>query len=156
MKFDEQILQQITVDVCHTMLGVELVPSDLDFVICDQMAASIEIQGRVNTTIEVFAHDQLVMIFAEAMFCTECENLTEEEIRDAFGEVTNMIGGNVKAYVEDETQLTQPIVYRPDNMLVRILHGKVRTAFKCRGHQLTVILREDEASLKTHHPIAIN
>lgn len=144
MPIDEQSLQQIAIDVCHTMLGFELTPTRPGKDTARLLVASVEIRGGRNAVVNVFAHEQLLAAFAEAMFCVERASLSEEEIRDAFGEIANMIGGNVKGafHSEDDLSLTLPTVREAKDLLDRLPHHSVRTTFDCCGHPLTIVLRE--------------
>jgi chemotaxis protein CheX len=44
------------------------------------------------------------------MFAMSEDELSEEEIRDAVGEIVNMVGGNLKGIVEGESSLSLPCV----------------------------------------------
>lgn len=144
MNIDEQNLQQITIDVCQSMLGLELKPIRSDIDIAQQLVASVEISGARHTAVEVFAHDDLMAAIAEAMFCSDRASLSEEEIRDAFGEIANMIGGNVKGVFgsDDELSLSLPTVGKAHDTLNRLPSDCVRTTFECCGHPLSIVLRD--------------
>jgi chemotaxis protein CheX len=44
------------------------------------------------------------------MFAMSEDELTEAEIRDAVGEIVNMVGGNLKGIVEGDSSLSLPCV----------------------------------------------
>ena len=90
------------------MLGLELSRTSDNIDTARQLVASVEIQGSQDYVVKVFAHDQLIASIAEAMFSSDRGSLTEEEIRDAFREIANMIGGNVKGLLGEETDLKLP------------------------------------------------
>ncbi len=144
MNFDEQQLQQITVDICETMLGLTLSPTGPEIDSARQLVASVEIHGERNAAVEVFAHQPLMAVIAEAMFCSDRGRLSEAEIRDAFGEIANMIGGNVKgAFACDgRLSITLPMIREAHDWLDRLPHGSLRTTFECCGYPLTIVLRE--------------
>ena len=69
MHIDEQTLQQITIDVCQAMLGLDLIPIPPKSNPTDQFIASVKITSRLNTFIvDVLGQDQLMGTIAEAMF----------------------------------------------------------------------------------------
>ena len=49
-------------------------------------------------------------VTAGIMFGTEPEAASDDEVRDALGELANMIGGNVKALLPSPSQLSLPTV----------------------------------------------
>jgi chemotaxis protein CheX len=61
---------------------------------------------------------------AAAMFGIEADDLGDEELVDALGEVTNMIGGNVKALVGGNV-LSLPSVTRGRDFLVAVPGSRV-------------------------------
>ena len=142
MQFDEQMLQQITMDVCQSMLGLELIPISPGINMANQLVAAVEIRGARRKIVEVFAHDHLMANIAEVMFASDRGSLSEEEIRDAFCEIANMIGGNVKGICGEEADLSLPIFGSADDSQDDLTNDRVRTTFECCGRPLTIVLRE--------------
>jgi chemotaxis protein CheX len=144
MNIDAQQLQQITIDVCQSMLGLTLHPISSEIDSARLLVASVEIRGERNAAVDVFAHEHLMAAIAEAMFCSDRGSLSQDEIRDAFGEIANMIGGNVKGMIggDSELSLTLPTVGDAKDSLDRLTHESLRTTFDCCGHPLTIVLRE--------------
>ena len=155
MELDEQNLQQITVDVCQSMLGLELSPMSPNIDTAHQLVASVEIRGGRHAVVEVFAHDDLMASIAEVMFSSDRGSLSEDEIRDAFGEIANMIGGNVKGGFGAEADLSLPVVGQAHDWLDNLPHGSLRTTFKCCGHPLTIVLREVVSPSQVAEPAAV-
>lgn len=67
---------------------------------------------------------------------------TSEEIRDALGELTNVIGGNIKALFPGPSQLSLPTVTIGADYELGVLESSPLTAvgFVCDGQPLTVSL----------------
>jgi len=156
MEIDEQTLQQITIDVCQTMLGLELNPISPDVGTTHQLVASVEIHGAQHAVVEVFAHGDLMAAIAEAMFCSERGDLSENEIRDAFGEIANMIGGNVKGCFGNESSLSLPVIGNAYDALKTLGNGSLRTTFQCCGHPLTIVLREFVSAVEIDELMTVN
>ena len=142
MQIGEQDLQRITLDVCQSMLGLELNPIAFDSDSARQLVASVEIRGDRRTVVEVFAHDHLMTAIAEVMFCSERGSLSEEEIRDAFCEIANIIGGNIKGSLAEEANLSLPVIGKAYDLMNDLPHGSLRTTFECCAHPLTIVVRE--------------
>ena len=155
MQLDESQLQMIAIDICQTMLGLELLPVNPDVDSTRQLVASVEIRGGRNTVVEVFASDELMARIAEVMFQSEHGSLSEGEVRDAFGEIANMIGGNVKGIYGEEADLSLPFVGQADNWQFRLPDGCLRTTFECCGSLLSIVLREVEPILPAMETVDI-
>ena len=65
------------------------------------------------------AHDHAVAA-AEAMFAAEPGTLSPDEVSDALGELTNMVGGNVKSLLPAPSTLSIPSVAEGDSFTVRV------------------------------------
>ena len=142
MLINESTLQQITIDVCQSMLGLDLIPIQVEADVARLLVASVEIRGDHLTVIEVFAHDQLMAKMAEVMFNSDQGSLSELEIRDAFGEIANMIGGNVKGSIGEEAALSLPMIGQGHDWQDRLPHGSLQTTFECCGFPLTIVVRD--------------
>lgn len=147
MLIDESSLQQITMDVCQSMLGLELVPIVPCLEPARQLVAAVEIRGEHHSVVEVFADPELMTRIAEVMFSSEGGSLSEDEVRDAFGEIANMIGGNVKGSFGEEAALSLPTIGEAHDWLKQLPDGCLRTTFECCGYPLTIVVREVRAEL---------
>ena len=139
-----ETLQQIALDVCQSMLGLTLTPADSQRqAVTPQLMARVEIHGEQRLVVEIFAHEQLTAVIAETMFAADRGSLSRDEIRDAFGEVANMIIGNIKTNLEDELgclALGVPTVTFGKNFSTRSTakHSWTLVPFTCEGCQLFV------------------
>ena len=157
MLIDDEYLQQITMDVCQSMLGLELIPINLTTEAASHKVASVEIRGGRHSVVEVFAHEQLMVAIAAAMFSSDGSSLSEAEIRDAFGESANMIGGNVKGGYGEDANLSLPTVGEAPDWISRLPNSCLRTTFECCGFPLSIVLRDlipnDENSQSESHVV---
>ncbi len=142
MQLEEEHLQQITIDVCQSMLGMELNPISPDIDTTNQLVAAVEIHGTRHSIVEIFAHINLMPSLAEVMFASNPGSLSEAEIRDAFCEIANMIGGNVKGWYGEESNLSRPSFDRADDWRNHLPQGSLYTTFECCGYPLSVVLRD--------------
>lgn len=109
-------------NVWSSVLGLELVRADeVDGKIGDTtITACVQITGRWEGAITVACSPGLATRLAGAMFAMEADELGDEEIRDAMGEIANMTGGNVKGMAPGENTLTLPTVTEGDESALTI------------------------------------
>jgi len=111
MMIDEEILQQVVTDVCSGMLGLHMEPSEaFNCDDADSLSAVIRISGDWDSLVQVLTPRKTAVAIASNMFDMSEAELTEAEIRDAVGEIANMVGGNLKGIVEGESSLSLPCV----------------------------------------------
>ncbi|MCA9058699.1 MAG: chemotaxis protein CheX [Planctomycetaceae bacterium] len=112
MTIDTSTMRQIISNVFDEMLGMPTapLPDPCDDIVCERIVAAIRITGALDKQVVVEAPSQAAISIAETMFACSADELTEEEILDAVGEVVNMIGGNVKGMFEGDSKLSLPDV----------------------------------------------
>jgi chemotaxis protein CheX len=110
MEVNPVLLEQIAVDVLNGMLGMNAVSEQTSPLQAEGLTASIRISGDWHAGLEVLTTRQGAARLAEQMFGTQMTDLTEGEVADALGEITNMIGGNIKGLTQGDTQLSLPCV----------------------------------------------
>ena len=77
----------------------------------DPIYAWIESQGDKQLRVMLAMEDSTSKDLTRAMYLLgETDEVTEEDQRDAFGEIVNVIGGNMKSIVEDSGNLVLPKV----------------------------------------------
>lgn len=102
----------ITQDVWVSFLGVEIHPIPVD----ESQAGRPSMVGAVRVTDAWFGAVVLEMTpglsrqVAATMFASTPDVVTDAEVVDALGELTNMIGGNVKSLLPAPSQLSLPMV----------------------------------------------
>lgn len=143
MFINPETLQQIAVDVCQSMLGLPLqLIGPQPRAVTPLLMACVEIRGEQAFMVEILAHEHLTEAIAEAMFAADHGSLSREEIRDAFGEVANMIGGNVKGLLGKEANLSLPFVSEVagDDLTGHLQRTSI--TFECCGYPLAFVIRE--------------
>lgn len=108
----------ITREVWSSFLGLELEPLHVDGVpdapvvpaTGAGMAGVVGISGAWNGSVTVECGVEHAQAAAEAMFAAEPGSLAAEEVADAWGELTNMVGGNIKALFPAPSALSVPSV----------------------------------------------
>ena len=107
-----QEMNKYATDCFSCMLGLDLLETPDAALIEDDgfMQATIKISGVWEAELNIYASVDLATTMASAMFAAAPEDLSDDEVRDAFGEVVNILGGNVKGGVEGECKLSLPCV----------------------------------------------
>lgn len=70
----------------------------------------IHVHGQQEASINIKVNEALAQEIASMMFGIPAQELADDEITDALGEITNMLGGSVKAYLPGESTLSLPTV----------------------------------------------
>jgi chemotaxis protein CheX len=108
---DEQIVG-ITQDVWSSFTGrpVEAAPGEAALDGGDVTVGRVEVTGGWRGWVLLACPTRLARTAAAAMFDRPAETLTDDEVADALGELTNMIGGNVKSLLPGPSRLSMPAV----------------------------------------------
>lgn len=115
MTIDEAILRQVVDDVCSGMLGLEMERSEeFNCEGIDALSAIIRISGSWDSMVQVLTPRKTAIAIASTMFAISKDELSEAEIRDAVGEIVNIVGGNLKGIVEGVSSLSLPCVGESD------------------------------------------
>ena len=140
MEFNTDALGQIVTDIWTSMLGfpVEARGEPIDVNGTRHLSASVQISGGWEGTVLVSCPETLAQRVAGVMFDTE--TASDDEIRDALGEVANMTAGNVRALVESYCRLSLPMVAEGKELAISIPGSKVvaQANFDCGEDPLSV------------------
>ena len=144
MEINKETIDQITTDVCDSMLGLTLVPSRVEQQPSENViVGTVRIAGDREAEVEVFASEDLGQKIGVAMFQMSEDELADDDVLDAIGEVANMIGGNVKGCYDSDCQLSIPEVERrPAAAVNDETSGHLDASFTFEGHPLVVRVRE--------------
>jgi len=138
MEIDYNIeINNYTIDIWNQILGLEVTPTQEDYSPTEKgvtLAGCVQIMGSWEGSIELLCPAELAKKVASIMFDTKLDETSEEDIKDALGELTNMTGGNIKSLVHEADQecfLSLPAVAVSDNQMhVPGTHEVTRSTFK--------------------------
>jgi chemotaxis protein CheX len=138
---DEQIVG-ITSDVWTSFTGKEIGAED-EGALADSgevTVGCVAVTGAWQGCVLLAAPTPLARTVAAAMFDLPADRLTDDEVADALGELTNMIAGNVKSLLPGPSSLSMPAVTVGASYTVRIPRGLLvnRVSVTCEGQRLTV------------------
>jgi chemotaxis protein CheX len=97
---------------------------------------TVHITGQWSGSVVVECPESFGRVVAAAMFGSEPEEVTDDELVDVVGELANMTGGNVKALLEGDSMLSLPTVVRGSDFRVVVpgTHLTRSLAYECSGH----------------------
>lgn len=105
---DNEITDIVT-SVWEAMLGVPVAEADSPPVLAAEtarMTGTIIIAGEFDGAVSLDATRTDVVHFAACMFAMADDEVGDAEARDAFGELVNMVGGNIKNICPQPSQLS--------------------------------------------------
>jgi chemotaxis protein CheX len=146
MEFKEDNIGQIVTDIWSSMLGFSVRsrngPAEMNG--SRYLSASVQISGGWDGTVLVSCAEVLARKVAAVMFDSEESATSDDEMRDALGEVANMTAGNVKALVDGYCRLSLPMVAEGRELSISIPGSRVVSGvtFDCSGDPLTVEVYE--------------
>jgi chemotaxis protein CheX len=140
----EEQIWTLTNMVFETVLksGVKRVDSPGTLGSGKYVAAKVEVIGSWNGSVMVGCTHTLARRTAGKMFDMPAEAITMEELRDAVGEIANIIGGNVKTLIAGKARLSLPSVTEVDDKSVFEASEKDRMNvwFESEGERFVVQL----------------
>ena len=133
----EEGIRTISESLFETMLNMEFDADPADPVAdwSDALVGKITIDGDLEAEIRVIASQELARRIACKMFAITDDEIAEEDILDAMGEVANIIGGNAKGIFDGDCKLSLPCVGTMDDFSELDAQSQ---NFDCDGHRFEV------------------
>jgi chemotaxis protein CheX len=119
---EEQSLRDFAENIWSTMLGLALDGAPAAEAE-EYITGCVQITGDWQGAVTVELALPLARRVAAALFAMEPAELGEGEIGDAVGELANMLGGNVKALMEGNCQLSLPAVVQGRAHVLSVSRG---------------------------------
>lgn len=115
---------QIVESVFHTMLNVDVYPSDADVPIeINPLTAAVHFAGVWQGAVLLQCGLPEAHAFANCLLPGEENSGSDEDVRDALGELTNMVGGNLKSVLPPGVALSIPSVVAGSDYALHICGG---------------------------------
>ncbi len=107
-------------------------------------SASVSISGSWDGIVRLDFTTGLPGELAAAMFMMEPADVTDDEVADAIGELSNMLGGNLKSLLPEHSRLSLPSVVLGPTVTLRVTGATLvrRVDFTCAGRAMRVTLWE--------------
>ena len=134
-------LVQVTHGVLFPLLGQVDDLSDERVVQKSMLRGSVAISGTTRAWVIVDCSELLARRLTAAMFDASEDELRQEDVDDAIGEIANIIGGNLKAMLPGPSQLSLPSIQH--SVEARPKAPVLEQVFDCSGEALRVCLTSD-------------
>jgi chemotaxis protein CheX len=147
MEIADKKICQITESVWTSVLGLGVRRAAAPFAPSRSMLGCVHITGAWQGAVTLESTPQLARRAASILLGVDEQGVTPEEVRDAMGELTNIIGGNLKGLLPDPSQLSVPAVVEGHEVTLQVqgTHPVSEVTFDCDGQLMRVtLLRRDE------------
>jgi len=149
MNFSAEDINQITADIWTSTLGLDAQPmaepppsgaKERSLIGC------IQIMGDWEGAVTLYCSEALAYKATASMFDMPQEEITDEELHDTLGELTNMTAGNIKTLLPGDCRISLPSVAEGIDYKVSIPGGKVtfQQSFECDGEPMLITILERE------------
>jgi chemotaxis protein CheX len=118
------VIEQIVENVFQTMMDLEVHPSDAPWPPrAEVITASISLAGSWKGAVLVECGLPEAFLFASRMIGIDPPTALNDDVRDALGELANMVGGNLKSILPGGVELSLPSVVWGSDYRVGICHA---------------------------------
>lgn len=133
-------IRDMAIEVMASLVEEETSVVEGDVEITDTLSSVVQISGGWDGALVVSCSRELARGIAAAMFEMEHDEVAEDEVGDAFGEVANMMAGCLKAMLPEGSKLGIPdVVESADVPSANVASAGAETvSFECGGHPLKV------------------
>ena len=161
MQFAAEKISSLFETICQLVLGLsvecmETVDSELPH---DQtLMGCIHISGEWNGALVLQCPLPLARSMTKAMLSLGNEPATAEQTQDVLGEITNTVGGNVKALLPGPSVLSLPAVVEGNDYSLRVpgTLSITRLTFRCLDQPVVLTLLESERALTSELSASID
>lgn len=142
-----QILE-ISQEIWESLLGMEIEGSDeLSNAFADSkrtVTGFVNIGGAWEGTILLEVSDTLSKAFAAAMLGISSDEVSDQDVADALGELTNMVGGNIKSLLPAPSNLSIPSVAEGSDYSIWAPGTDLlaQVTLRCNGHPMLITVRQ--------------
>jgi len=143
MSFNDEQIREVTESVWTSMLGAQLAPASgrrqLD-THARYVFGCVHSSGGWEGAVTIACSTAFARRAAGTMFELTPESASLDEVRDALGELTNIVGGNIKAMLPGPSKLSLPTVTEGTDYSFHVQgSAPLREVwFECDGEPLVV------------------
>lgn len=143
-----EIVSELTRLIWDTVVGLSAEDAPASEVTGDYVT-SVDITGAWEGTVSISFPARLAGQVAAAMLACSVDQTTPTEIRDAVGELANMVGGNVKSLLPGPSRLSLP---RVEHLPGGLPTNGASMCFQCAGQTFRVTVTETRP--RTSEPLS--
>jgi chemotaxis protein CheX len=146
---DDEDVRALTADACQLVFGLEARPvaGALAAPGGEYLRGRIVVTGAWEGAVTLACTHAFARRAAERIFEGAGGVTSPEDVRDALGELTNIIGGGVKGLMPSPSRLSLPTVTRAEGWRGGAAAGVARELwFTCSGEHFVVTVAADRAA----------
>jgi chemotaxis protein CheX len=140
---------EIVESIFATMMEIEVFVSGSPLCLAgDRMTATVYLEGEWNGAVSLECNRVQACQFAGRFLSTDAPDAVDDDVRDALGELVNMIGGNIKSVMTKDIRLSMPSVIDGHDYELRICGSQTRdvNAFEFFGGTFWVTVLNERRS----------
>jgi len=143
MKALQESLEPTIIDIWASLFSLEAVAEPMTDVHATYVGC-VHLAGVVSGTIVIQCDAPLARLVAARMFDIAQDDASDDDIRDAIGEITNIAAGNLKAALSDPTVLSLPTVVQGTDFSTHLpnSHLVASRMFSCGADRFSVSVFE--------------
>jgi chemotaxis protein CheX len=146
---EEKQVSEAVESIWSTMLGLEATPASGTAAKAPKLTTltgCIQITGAWQGAIKLECSGSVARRVAAIMFNIDACDVTGDEINDAVGELTNIVGGNIKSLLPEPSQLSMPAVTEGTDYLFIVPNSRpmAHLSFFCEGKPFHVTILESK------------
>jgi len=138
-----ELVEQVMSSVFSTMLGIDISSAGSEGTPRgEHVTAAVYFEGEWNGAVLLECNLVQACLLAGLLLGIDPPEEYNDDVRDAFGELANMIGGNIKSAIAPGDQLSLPSVIHGKNFEVSVCGSEVhrRSGFSFDGGQFWVTI----------------
>ncbi len=112
---------QIVESIFETMMEMNVCSVEAPaFPVGQHLTSSVYLEGNWNGAVSLECDHQQACHFASKLLAMDPPETVDDDVRDALGELANMIGGNLKSMLGTDVRLSMPSVIDGTNYELRV------------------------------------
>ena len=123
----------VTQQIFSLMAGIEVYPSETPLLETDlSFESELDYLSFCKGSIVLDCSAPVAFAFTERLMGVPTPTAFDDDVKDALGELANMIGGNLKGLLSADTVLSAPVVFSDKRAPVEKEHAKLTSIdFEC-------------------------
>jgi len=137
---------EIVESIFATMMEIDVFVSNSPLCLTgDRMTATVYLEGEWNGAVSLECNQAQACQFAGRFLSTDPPEAVDDDVRDALGELVNMIGGNIKSIMAKDIRLSMPSVIDGHDYGLRICGSHTRdvNSFQFFGGTFSVTVLDE-------------
>ena len=115
----------IVQEVWSSMLGLDIAPVDAPAKVAGPaIAGSVGVTGASDCLIAMEMGVDTAKLVGATMFMMGVDEIEMGDVIDAVGEMTNMVGGNIKSLLPEPSTLSLPVVAQGESPTLKVVGGQ--------------------------------